>query len=138
MAPNWKAGLVLGAVTLTAHEMTVLVGGMRALGATFGGRKHGGFTDRPGTLTNDYFVNLLDMNTRWQKSDKSKGVMEGRDRATDELKWTGTVVDLVFGSNSQLRALAEFYASDDAKETFAKDFVAAWHKVMNLDRYDLA
>jgi catalase-peroxidase len=125
-------------LTLTAHEMTVLVGGMRVLGASFGSCKHGVFTDRPGTLTNDYFVNLLDMNTRWQKSEKSKGVLEGRDRSTDELKWTGTVVDLVFGSNSQLRALAEVYASDDAKETFVKDFVAAWHKVMNLDRYDLA
>jgi catalase-peroxidase len=124
-------------LSLTAPEMTVLVGGMRALGASFGASKQGVFTDRPGTLTNDYFVNLLDMNTKWQKSDKSKGVLEGRDRATDELKWTGTVVDLVFGSNSQLRALAEVYASDDAKEKFVKDFAAAWNKVMNLDRYDL-
>jgi catalase-peroxidase len=124
-------------LTLTAHEMTVLVGGMRALGASFGASKHGVFTDRPGTLTNDYFVNLLDMNTRWQKCEKTKGVLEGRDRATDELKWTGTVVDLVLGSNSQLRAIAEFYASDDAKEKFVKDFAAAWNKVMNLDRYDL-
>ena len=124
-------------LTLTAHEMTVLVGGMRVLGASFGRPKHGVFTDRPGTLTNDYFVNLLDMNTRWQKCEQSKGVMEGRDRATDELKWTGTVVDLVFGSNSQLRALAEAYASDDSKEAFVKDFAAAWNKVMNLDRYDL-
>ena len=125
-------------LTLTAHEMTVLVGGMRVLGASFGGSKHGVFTDRPGTLTHDYFVNLLDMNIRWQKCETSKGLLEGRDRATDELKWTGTVVDLVFGSNSQLRALAEAYASDDSKEAFVKDFVTAWNKVMNLDRYDLA
>jgi len=110
---------------------------MRVLGASFGGSKHGVFTDRPGTLTNDYFVNLLDMNTRWQKCEESKGILEGRDRATDKLKWTGTVVDLVFGSNSQLRALSEAYASDDSKESFVKDFVAAWNKVMNLDRYDL-
>ena len=95
------------------------------------------FTKRPGTLTNDFFVNLLDMNTKWQKSATSEGVLEGRDRATGELKWTGTVVDLLFGSNSQLRALAEVYACDDSKEAFVKDFVAAWNKVMNLDRYDL-
>jgi catalase-peroxidase len=125
-------------LTLTAHEMTVLVGGMRVLGASFGGSKHGVFTDKPGTLTNDYFRNLLDMDTRWQKSEKSNGVIEGLDRATDKFKWTGTVVDLVFGSNSQLRAIAEYYASEDAKEVFVKDFAAAWHKVMNLDRYDLA
>jgi catalase-peroxidase len=118
--------------------MTVLVGGMRALGANFGQSKHGVFTKRPETLTNDFFVNLLDMNTKWQKSATSEGVLEGRDRATGELKWTGTVVDLVFGSNSQLRALAEFYACDDSKKAFVKDFVAAWNKVMNLDRFDLA
>ncbi len=125
-------------LTLTAPEMTVLIGGLRALNANFGQSKHGVFTKRPETLTNDFFVNLLDMNTKWQKSTTSEGVLEGRDRATGELKWTGTVVDLVFGSNSQLRALAEVYASDDAKETFVKDFVAVWNKVMNLDRYDLA
>jgi len=125
-------------LTLTAPEMTVLVGGMRALDANFGQSKHGVFTKRPGMLTNDFFVNLLDMNTKWQKSATSEGVLEGRDRATGELKWTGTVVDLVFGSNSQLRALAEVYASSDSQEAFVKDFVAAWNKVMNLDRYDLA
>jgi catalase-peroxidase len=125
-------------LTLTAPEMTVLVGGMRALNANFGQSKHGVFTKRPETLTNDYFVNLLDMNTKWQKSATDEGVLEGRDRATGELKWTGTVVDLVFGSNSQLRALAEVYACDDSKGVFVKDFVAVWTKVMNLDRYDLA
>jgi catalase-peroxidase len=125
-------------LTLTAPEMTVLVGGMRALNANFGQSKHGVFTNRPGTLTNDFFVNLLDMHTKWQASSTSEGVYEGRDRATGELKWTGTRVDLVFGSNSQLRAIAEFYACDDSKEAFVKDFVAAWNKVMNLDRYDLA
>ncbi len=125
-------------MTLTAPEMTVLVGGMRALNANVAQSKHGVFTKRPETLTNDFFVNLLDMNTKWQKSATSEGVLEGRDRATGELKWTGTVVDLVFGSNSQLRALAEVYACDDSKESFVKDFVAAWNKVMNLDRYDLA
>ena len=125
-------------LTLTAPEMTVLVGGLRALNANFGGAAHGVFTQRPGTLTNDFFVNLLDMNTRWQKSAKTEGVLEGRDRATGKLKWTGTVVDLVFGSNSQLRALAEVYASNDAQPTFVRDFVAAWNKVMNLDRFDLA
>jgi catalase-peroxidase len=125
-------------LTLTAPELTVLVGGLRALGANFGQSKHGVFTKRPETLTNDFFVNLLDMKTKWQKSAASEGVIEGRDRASGELKWTGTVVDLVFGSNSQLRALAEVYACDDSKETFVKDFVAAWNKVMNLDRYDLA
>jgi catalase-peroxidase len=125
-------------MTLTAPEMTVLVGGMRALNANFGQSKHGVFTKRPETLTNDFFVNLLDMKTKWQKSATSEGVLEGRDRVSGELKWTGTVVDLVFGSNSQLRALAEVYACDDSKETFVKDFVGAWNKVMNLDRYDLA
>jgi len=125
-------------LTLTAPEMTVLVGGLRALNANFGQSKHGVFTHRPGALTNDFFVNLVDMNTEWQKSATSEGVFEGRDRATGEIKWTGTRVDLVFGSNSQLRAMAEFYACDDSKKTFVKDFVAAWNKVMNLDRYDLA
>jgi catalase-peroxidase len=125
-------------LTLTAPEMTVLIGGLRALDANFGHSKHGVFTNRPGTLTNDFFVNLLDMNTNWQKSATSEGVLEGHDRATGKLKWTGTLVDLVFGSNSQLRALVEVYACDDSKEAFVKDFVAAWNKVMNLDRYDLA
>jgi catalase-peroxidase len=125
-------------LTLTAPEMTVLIGGLRALNANFGQSQHGVFTDRPGTLTNDFFVNLVDMKMTWQPSPTSEGVYELRDRATGEVKWTGTRVDLVFGSNSQLRALAEFYASDDSKETFVKEFVAAWDKVMNLDRYDLA
>jgi catalase-peroxidase len=124
-------------LTLTAPEMTVLVGGMRALNANFGKAKHGVFTNRPETLTNDFFVNLLDMNTKWQASSISEGVFEGRDRATDKIKWTGTRVDLLFGSNSQLRAIAEVYACDDSKEAFVKDFAAAWNKVMNLDRYDL-
>jgi len=122
-------------LTLTAPEMTVLVGGMRALNANFGQSRHGVFTSRPETLTNDYFVNLLDMNTKWQKSATSEGVLEGRDRATDKLKWTATIVDLVFGSNSQLRALAEVYACNDSSQAFVRDFVAAWNKVMNLDRY---
>jgi catalase-peroxidase len=124
-------------LTLTAPEMTVLIGGLRALDANFGHSKHGVFTKRPGTLTNDFFVNLLDMKTKWQKSAASAGVLEGRDRATGELKWTGTVVDLVFGSNSQLRALAEVYASSDGQEKFVREFAAAWSKVMNLDRFDL-
>jgi catalase-peroxidase len=123
-------------LTLTAPEMTVLVGGMRALNANFRRSQHGVFTARPETLTNDFFVNLLDMGTEWKASD-STGVYEGRDRATGELKWTGTAVDLVFGSNSQLRALSEVYACDDAKAKFVRDFVAAWDKVMNLDRFDL-
>jgi len=125
-------------LTLSAPEMTVLVGGLRALNANFGQSKHGVFTKRPEALSNDYFVNLLDMNTKWQKSATAEGVLEGHDRATGELKWTGTVVDLVFGSNSQLRAIAEFYASSDSQQTFVRDFVAAWTKVMNLDRFDLA
>jgi catalase-peroxidase len=125
-------------LTLTAPEMTVLVGGLRTLNANVGQTKHGVFTKRPETLTNDFFVNLLDMNTKWEPSSASEGVYEGRDRATGKVKWTGTRVDLVFGSNSQLRALAEVYASDDSKESFVKDFAAAWNKVMNLDRYDLA
>jgi catalase-peroxidase len=123
---------------LTAPEMTVLIGGMRALNANVGRSKQGVFTNRPGTLTNDFFVNLLDMNTKWQPSSASEGVYEGRDRKTGEVKWTGTRVDLIFGSHSQLRALAEVYGSDDSKEAFVKDFAAAWGKVMNLDRYDLA
>ncbi len=125
-------------LTLTAPEMTVLIGGLRALNANFGHSQHGVFTHRPATLTNDFFVNLLDMNTKWEPSSTSEGVYEGRDRATGKIKWTGTRVDLVFGSNSQLRAIAEVYACDDSKEAFVKDFVAAWNKVMNLDRYDLA
>ena len=125
-------------LNLTAPEMTVLIGGMRALNANFGQSKHGVFTSRPETLTNDFFVNLLDMRTKWQPSSTSAGVFEGRDRATGQLKWTATRVDLVFGSNSQLRALAEVYGCSDSKEPFVKDFVAAWSKVMNLDRYDLA
>jgi catalase-peroxidase len=123
---------------LTAPEMTVLIGGLRALNANFDRSKHGVFTQRPETLTNDFFVNLLDMKTKWQKSAAADGVLEGHDRATGELKWTGRTVDLVFGSNSQLRALAEVYACSDSQEVFVRDFVAAWTKVMNLDRYDLA
>jgi len=125
-------------LTLTAPEMTVLIGGLRALNANFDHSAHGVFTQRPETLTNDFFVNLLDMGTQWQKSATAEGVLEGHDRATGELKWTGTVVDLVFGSNSQLRALAEVYACSDSQQAFVRDFVAAWNKVMNLDRYDLA
>jgi catalase-peroxidase len=125
-------------LTLTAPEMTVLIGGMRALNANFGQSENGVFTDRPETLTNDFFVNLLDMSTEWKVSASSENVFEGRDRATDEVKWTGTAVDLVFGSNSQLRAISEVYACDDSKETFVRDFVAAWDKVMDLDRFDLA
>jgi catalase-peroxidase len=125
-------------LTLTAPEMTVLIGGLRALDANFGQCKHGVFTKRPETLTNDFFVNLLDMNTAWHKSATSAGVFEGRDRTTGELRWTGTVVDLVFGSNSQLRAIAEVYACSDSQPAFVRDFVAAWSKVMNLDRFELA
>ncbi len=125
-------------LTLTAPEMTVLIGGLRALNTNFGQSQHGVFTNRPETLTNDFFVNLLDMNTKWQASSTSEGVFEGRDRATDKIKWTGTRADLLFGSNSQLRAIAEVYGCDDSKEAFVKDFAAAWSKVMNLDRYDLA
>jgi catalase-peroxidase len=124
-------------LTLTAPEMTVLIGGLRALNANVGQAKHGVLTNRPETLTNDFFVNLLEMRTKWQKSATADGVLEGRDRRTGELKWTGTVVDLVFGSNSQLRALAEVYASGDAQKKFVDDFVAVWNKVMNLDRFDL-
>jgi catalase-peroxidase len=124
-------------LTLTAPEMTVLVGGLRVLGANVARSRHGVFTRRPETLTNDFFVNLLDMSTQWQPSAGSEGVFEGRDRKTNEVKWTGTRADLIFGSHSQLRALAEVYACADSKEKFAKDFVAAWTKVMNLDRFGL-
>jgi catalase-peroxidase len=124
-------------LTLTAPEMTVLVGGMRALNANVGQSQHGVFTTRPGTLTNDFFVNLLDMRTEWRPTSEDASELEGRDRATGELKWTATRVDLVFGSNSQLRAIAEVYGQDDAKERFVRDFVAAWNKVMNADRFDL-
>jgi catalase-peroxidase len=124
-------------LNLSAPEMTVLIGGMRALNANHGRTELGVFTDRPETLTNDFFVNLLDMSTEWKASVDTENVYEGRDRATGDLKWTGTAADLVFGANSQLRALAEVYASDDAQEKFARDFVAAWAKVMNLDRFDV-
>jgi catalase-peroxidase len=125
-------------LTLTAPEMTVLIGGMRAMNANFAGSQHGVFTKRPGALTNDFFVNLLDMGTVWKPVSENGDVFEGRDRASGRLKWTGTRVDLIFGSNSQLRALAEVYACEDAAEKFVHDFVAAWNKVMNLDRFDLA
>jgi catalase-peroxidase len=124
-------------LTLTAPEMTVLLGGMRALGGNFGQAGHGVFTSRPGTLTSDFFVNLLDMDTEWKPSPGDTAVFEGHDRKTGKLCWTGTRVDLVFGSNAQLRALAEVYASADAEGKFVRDFVAAWAKVMNLDRFDL-
>ncbi|MCW3024672.1 MAG: hydroperoxidase, partial [Solirubrobacterales bacterium] len=123
-------------LTLTAPEMTVLIGGMRALNANFGQSQHGVLTDRPQTLSNDFFVNLLDMGTEWKASDSAENLYEGRDRGTGELRWTATPVDLVFGSNSELRALSEVYACDDAGEKFVRDFVAAWDKVMNLDRFD--
>jgi catalase-peroxidase len=123
-------------LTLTAPELTVLLGGLRAININHGGSTHGVFTDRPGTLTNDFFVNLIDNATEWK--DAGNGVYEGRDRASGELKWTGTAVDLVFGSNSQLRAIAEVYAQSDAQEKFLTDFVAAWTKVANADRFDLA
>src|SRR6185312_14338135 len=126
---------------LTAPEMTVLIGGMRALGANHGDTKHGIFTKRPGTLSNDFFVNLLDMGTKWAKAagsnGSSAGLLEGSDRRTGEVKWTATTVDLVFGSNAQLRALSEVYASSDAEEMFVREFAAAWTKVMNLDRFEL-
>jgi catalase-peroxidase len=124
-------------LTLSAPEMTVLVGGLRVLGANVGGSMHGVFTKRAGMLTNDFFLNLLDMDTAWKPTSDARDMFEGRDRKTGALKWTATRVDLVFGSNSQLRALAEVYAQDDAKEKFVRDFVAAWNKVMNLDRFDL-
>jgi len=125
-------------LTLTAPEMTVLIGGLRVLKTNVGGTPHGVFTLRPEALTNDFFVNLLDMGTEWKPVAQSADVFEGRDRKTGALKWTGTRVDLVFGSNSILRALAEVYASSDAQEKFVHDFVAAWNKVMNLDRFDPA
>jgi catalase-peroxidase len=125
-------------LTLTAPEMTVLIGGLRVLGANFGGSPHGVFTSQPGKLTNDFFVNLLDMGTEWKASANDPDVYEGYDRRTGELKWTGTRVDLIFGSNSQLRAVAEVFACQDSPEKFLQDFVAAWNKVMNLDRFDLA
>ncbi len=124
-------------LTLTAPEMTVLVGGMRVLNSNFRRSKHGVFTKRPKMLTNDFFVNLLDMSTTWKATSEDKDVFEGRDRSTGKLKWTGTRVDLIFGSNSQLRALAEVYACEDSQEKFLHDFVAVWNKVMNLDRFDL-
>ena len=124
-------------LSLTVPEMTVLVGGMRALGANTGGVEHGVFTDRPGTLSNDFFVNLLDMSTQWSKSEAADGIYEGRDRATGEVKWTATSVDLIFGSNAELRAVAEVYAASDGQEKFVRDFVDAWTKVMTLDRFDL-
>jgi catalase-peroxidase len=124
-------------LTLTAPEMTVLVGGMRALGANYDGSKHGIFSDKKDALTNEFFVNLLSMSTEWKATDATKEVFEGRDRTTGQVKYTATRADLIFGSNSELRALAEVYASNDAKEKFVKDFAAAWNKVMNLDRFDL-
>ena len=125
-------------LTLSAPEMAVLVGGLRVLNANAGQTKHGVFTARPETLTNDFFVNLLDMGTEWKPTPDSQDVFEGRDRKSGAVKWTGTRADLVFGSNSQLRAVAEVYACDDARDLFVRDFVAAWTKVMNLDRFDLA
>ena len=124
-------------LTLTVPEMTVLVGGLRALGANTGGVTHGVFTKRPGTLSNDFFVNLLDMSTQWERSPEMEGIYEGRDRETGELKWTATPVDLIFGSHSELRAVAEVYAADDGSEKFVEDFVDAWAKVMTLDRFDV-
>ncbi|RYG08665.1 MAG: catalase-peroxidase, partial [Chitinophagaceae bacterium] len=124
-------------LTLTAPEMTVLLGGLRVLNINFDGSKHGVFTDKTDTLSNDFFINLLDMSTAWKATDRSEQLYEGRDRKTDELKWTATRADLVFGSNAELRAIAEVYASSDATAKFAKDFVAVWQKVMNLDRFDL-
>jgi catalase-peroxidase len=125
-------------LTLSAPEMTVLIGGLRVLGANVGGTQHGVFTKQAGKLTNDFFVNLTDMDTVWHPTSAAADIFEGCDRRTNETKWTGTRVDLVFGSNSQLRALSEFYAQDDAQEKFVRDFVAAWNKVMNLDRFDMA
>ena len=125
-------------LTLTAPEMTALIGGLRVLGANVGSSKHGVFTKKPGSLTNDFFTNLLDMGTEWKAVSDAKDVFEGRERKTGETKWTATRVDLVLGSNAQLRALAEVYGSSDAQEKFVRDFVAAWTKVMNLDRFDLA
>jgi catalase-peroxidase len=128
----------MGSGALTAPEMTVLVGGLRALGATTGDSTVGVLTDRPGVLTTDFFVNLLDMGTEWKTSASAENVYDGRARGTDEVRWTASAVDLVFGANSQLRAIAEVYAASDASERFVRDFVAAWDKVMTLDRFDLA
>jgi catalase-peroxidase len=125
-------------LTLSAPEMTVLVGGLRVLGANTGGSTTGVLTDRPGVLSNDFFVNLLDLGTHWTSTSDAQDTFEGRDRVSGDLRWTGTRADLVFGSNSELRALAEVYASDDAAHKFVRDFVAAWHKVMDLDRFDLS
>ena len=125
-------------LTLTAPEMAVLVGGMRVLNTTVGQSTHGVFTKQPETLTNDFFVNLLDMNIEWKASATSESLFEGHDRKTNELKWTGSRVDLIFGSDAQLRAISEVYACNDSKGAFVEAFVAAWTKVMNLDRYDLA
>ncbi len=124
-------------LTLTVPEMTVLIGGMRVINANTGQSQHGVFTDKPGTLSNDFFVNLLDMSTQWQKSSSQEGVYEGLDRSNGKAKWTATTVDLIFGSNSELRAVAEVYAADDAKEKFIDDFIVAWVKVMKLDRFDI-
>jgi catalase-peroxidase len=124
-------------LTLTAPEMTVLVGGMRALGANYNNSKHGIFSTKKDMLTNDFFVNLLDMGTSWSATNATKEIFEGKDRTTGNVKWTASRADLIFGSNSELRAIAEVYASDDAKEKFVKDFIAAWTKVMELDRFDV-
>jgi catalase-peroxidase len=125
-------------LTLSPPELTVLIGGLRVLNANVGQAKHGVFTKRPESLSNDFFINLLDMGTEWKAVSKAEDVFEGRDRKTGELKWTGTRVDLIFGSNSELRAVAEVYGSSDAQEKFVHDFIAAWNKVMNLDRFDVA
>ncbi|OPX57154.1 MAG: Catalase-peroxidase [Methanobacterium sp. PtaB.Bin024] len=125
-------------LTLTPPEMTVLLGGLRVLNANIEGSQHGVFTQKPEALTNDFFVNLLDMKTEWTASSEDDDVFEGRDRATGELKWTGTRCDLIFGSNSELRAVAEVYACEDSQEKFLHDFIKAWDKVMNLDRFDMA
>jgi len=137
LAPEYLLIDKANLLTLSAPQMTVLVGGLRVLGANYDGSKLGVFTATPGSLTNDFFVNLLDMDTTWQPNSEDANTFQGRDAATGELTWTGSRVDLIFGSNSELRALAEVYASDDAKQKFVDDFVAAWTKVMNLDRFDL-
>jgi catalase-peroxidase len=124
-------------LTLTVPEMTALVGGMRALNANAGQSKHGVFTDKPGALSNDFFVNLLDMSTKWQKSSQSQGIYDGVDRKTNAIKWTATPVDLIFGSHSELRAIAEVYAAEDGQRDFIRDFVTAWNKVMMIDRFDV-
>ncbi len=124
-------------LTLTAPELTVLIGGLRAININYDGSKHGVFTDRPGQLTNDFFVNLLDMGTQWKAKDETKEIYLGSDRKTGTPKWTGTRADLVFGSNSELRSIAEVYAQEDAQDKFINDFIAAWNKVMNADRFDL-